>query len=75
MSEPLPELDDEAVVEPIDISGSVHPDGWIYLTHPGIDGTTRIPADPDVLVAQQARGWVVVEVPEPSIAPARTARP
>jgi hypothetical protein len=41
-----------------------HPDGWIYLTHPDSGGETRIPDDESVLVAQTARGWVVVEPPE-----------
>lgn len=47
-----------------------HPDGWVYLSHPDIAGSTRIPDDPDVLAAQQARGWVIVEAPDPAAVPA-----
>jgi hypothetical protein len=37
---------------------------WVYLTHPGFDGSTRVPNDPDVLLAATARGWVPVDPPD-----------
>lgn len=40
---------------------------WLYLNHPGFDGATRIPNDPDVLAAHTARGWVVVDPPDETV--------
>lgn len=39
---------------------------WLYLTHPGFDGSTRIPNDLDVLAAHLARGWVESDPPDTS---------
>lgn len=32
---------------------------WVYATHPDTGGETRFPDDPDVIAAQEARGWIV----------------
>lgn len=58
----------DAGLEPApDVSGFVHPDGWIHLAREDIGGSTRIPADYDVLVWHEARGWVVVDPPDPAV--------
>jgi hypothetical protein len=40
-------------------------DGWVYLEHSETGGKTSVPDDPEVLRAQEARGWVRVDPPEP----------
>ena len=36
--------------------------GWVYMVHPGAAGQ-RFPDDPDVIAAQQARGWELHSMP------------
>lgn len=45
-------------------------DGWVYLEHVETGGTQRVPDDPAVLAAQEARGWRVADGPAGE-APAR----
>ena len=37
---------------------------FVYMKHPDIDAGQRFPNDPSVVVAQQARGWVLHTMPK-----------